>query len=81
MTLKEKSDNKTLLEINNKYQSNRFENYNLEQDKWMYNLGGGYYYSIGFNLTRVLEKLKIDYQKDIFSENKSFDSYLNEYIK
>jgi hypothetical protein len=47
----------------------------------MYNLGGGYYYSIGFNLTRVLEKLKIDYLKDIFSKNKPFDFYLSEYIK
>ncbi|WP_299060506.1 hypothetical protein [uncultured Polaribacter sp.] len=80
LTLKEKSNNNTLSEVDSKYQSNRFENYKLEQDKWMYNLGGGYYYSIGFNLTRVLEKLKIDYQKDIFSENKPFDSYLSEYL-
>jgi len=81
LTLKEESNNKTLSEIDDKYQSNRFENYELRQDEWMYNLGGGYYYSIGFNLTRVLEKLKIDYQKDIFFKNQSFDSYLNEYIK
>ena len=81
LTLKEDSDNKILSEIDNKYQNNRFKNYKLEQDKWMYNLGGGYYYSIGFNLTRVLEKLKIDYQKDIFYGNKPFDSYLSEYIK
>jgi hypothetical protein len=81
LTLKAKPDNKILSEIDNKYQTNRFENYELEQDKWMFNLGGGYYYSIGFNLTRVLEKLKIDYQKDIFSVNKPFDSYLKEYIK
>jgi hypothetical protein len=81
LTLKEEPDSKTLSEIDDKYQTNRFENYELGQDKWMYNLGGGYYYSIGFNLTRVLEKLKIDYQKDIFHKNKPFDFYLNEYIK
>ena len=81
LTLKKEDDNKTLIEVDNKYRPNRFENYELEQDKWMYNLGGGYYYSIGFNLTRVLEKLKLNYQKDIFSKNKPFDFYLNEYIK
>jgi hypothetical protein len=81
LTLKEEPSHKTLSEIDIKYEANRFENYELKQDKWMYNLGGGYYYSIGFNLTRVLEKLKIDYQKDIFSKNKSFDFYLREYIK
>jgi len=81
LTLKGNTENKNLSKIDNKYQASRFENYKLDQDKWMYNLGGGYYYSIGFNLTRVLEKLKINYQKDIFSENTTFDSYLNEYIK
>ena len=81
LTLKEEPSNKTLSLVDIKYQTNRFENYELEQDNWMYNLGGGYYYSIGFNLTRVLEKLKIDYQKDIFSKNKPFDLYLSEYIK
>ena len=80
-TLKEEPSNKNLSEIDIKYKIKRFESYELEQDKWMYNLGGGYYYSIGFNLTRVLEKLKIDYQKDIFSKNKPFDFYLSEYIK
>lgn len=81
LTLKGKAENKNLSKIDNKYQTSRFKNYKLDQDKWMYNLGGGYYYSIGFNLTRVLEKLKINYQKDIFSKNTPFDSYLNEYIK
>jgi hypothetical protein len=78
---KNSNNNQALLEIDNKYVANRFKEYNLEQDNWMYNLGGGYYYSIGFNLTRVLEKLEIDYQKTIFKENISFDFYLNEYIK
>lgn len=84
LTLKGKGKNKNLSKIDNKYKISRFENYKLEQDKWMYNFFfffGGYYYSIGFNLNRVLEKLKINYQKDIFSENTPFDSYLNEYIK
>lgn len=75
------NSNQALLKIDNKYVANRFKDYNIEQDNWMYNLGGGYYYSIGFNLTRVLEKLEIDYQKTIFKENTSFEFYLNEYIK
>lgn len=76
---KTSNNNQTLLEIDNKYVADRFKDYNIEQDNWMYNLGGGYYYSIGFNLTRVLEKLKINYQESIFLDNKSFDQFLKEY--
>ncbi|WP_025666959.1 hypothetical protein [Aquimarina megaterium] len=81
LALSTSSNNHTLSEIDNKYVANRFKDYNLKQDEWMYNLGGGYYYSLGFNLTRVLEKLKIKYQEDIFIENKSFDQYLKEYLE
>ncbi len=77
---KTSNNNQTLLEIDNKYVADRFKNYNIGQDNWMYNsFGAGYYYTIGFNLTRVLEKLKIDYQKSIFLDNKSFDQFLKEY--
>ncbi|WP_109852695.1 hypothetical protein [Aquimarina sp. AU58] len=81
LALSTSSNNHTLSEIDKKYVANRFKGYNLKQDEWMYNLGGGYYYSLGFNLTRVLEKLKIKYQEDIFLENKSFDQYLKEYLE
>ncbi|WP_074406693.1 hypothetical protein [Aquimarina megaterium] len=81
LALSTSTNNHTLSEIDSKYVANRFKDYNLKQDEWMYNLGGGYYYSLGFNLTRVLEKLKIKYQEDIFLENKSFDQYLKEYLE
>lgn len=81
LTLKMSSNNQVLSKIDTKYVADRFKDYDLKQDSWMYNLGGGYYYSIGFNTTRVLEKLKINYQEDIFSENKPLDQYLKEYIK
>lgn len=74
-------NNQILSKIDNKYKINRFKDYDLKQDEWMYNLGGGYYYSIGFNLTRILEKLKINYQKSIFSESKSLDQFLEEYYQ
>lgn len=77
---KTSNNNQTLLEIDNKYVADRFKNYNIEQDNWMFNsFGAGYYYTIGFNLTRVLEKLKINYQGSIFLDNKSFDQFLKEY--
>jgi len=42
----------------------------------MYEPRANYFYATGFNLTRVLEKLKIDYQGSIFRKNKSFEYYL-----
>lgn len=79
--LKTTNYNTNLQKIDNKYIANRYKDYDLEKETWMYNTFNAYYYSIGFNLTRVLEKLKIDYQKTIFTENKPFDAYLNEYLK
>lgn len=81
LTLQKAPQNLTLSGVDDKYLPNRFEDYDITKDKWMYGLGGGYYYSIGFNLTRVLEKLEMDYQRDIFLRNRPFDFYLNEYIE
>ena len=79
--LKHAGVNTMLEEIDSLYVKNRFKDYSLKKDGWMYNVWGSYYYALGFNLTRVLEKLAIDYQKTIFKDNISFDIYLKAYVK
>lgn len=68
--------NSELKRIDAKYSAKRYFNYNLNSEDWMYKPRANYFYATGFNLTRVLEKLNIDYQESIFRKNKSFEHYL-----
>lgn len=46
-----------------------FRNHTLEKDKWLYlSDRTNYYYATGFNLVRLFEKLKINYQTRLFNE-------------
>lgn len=80
LLFKQVNHTKELPQIRETYKTHQFKNYSLLNDKWMYEVNSSYYYAIGFNLTRVLEKLKINYQRDIFAKDKPFDTYLIEYI-
>ncbi|BDD08242.1 hypothetical protein FUAX_06740 [Fulvitalea axinellae] len=79
LTLKNKPEHPVLSKLDGKYKANRFKNYSLRQDSWMYGVQSTYFYSVGFNLTRILEKLDIPYQQDMFLHNRTFDSYLEEF--
>jgi hypothetical protein len=46
-----------------------FKNYEIEKDKWLYLTSKtSYYYAIGFNMARLLDKLKIEYKSRLFNE-------------
>lgn len=59
-----------------------FRNHRLEQDKWLYLTDKTtYFYATGFNLLRLLDKLKIDYQSRLFLEGElSLEDLLEQYL-
>ena len=57
-----------------------FENYSITKDEWLYLTGAHYYYSIGFNMLRLLDKLKVDYKNRLFNENIFLSDILREQI-
>lgn len=49
----------------------KFRSYNIKSDKWLYQTEKTtYFYAIGFNMARLLDKLKIDYKSRLFKEGK-----------
>ncbi len=41
--------------------------YDLGQNKWIWSIGGkNYFYSTGFNIARLLDKLEVQYKEDLF---------------
>ncbi len=66
------SDNK-LLKSDTAFKSfGKFRKYNIEQDQWLYQTGKGtYFYATGFNMVRLLDKLKIEYKSRLFKEGKT----------
>ena len=61
-----------LLQSDTSFKSfNKFRKYNIEQDKWLYLTEKTiYFYAIGFNMARLLDKLNIDYKSRLFNEGK-----------
>lgn len=58
-----------LLRIDTAYHSYKiFKNYKIENDPWLYTPGKRYFYATGFNMVRLLDKLKIDYKSRLFKE-------------
>jgi hypothetical protein len=45
-----------------------FDNFNFEEAQWLYKTGRDYFYATGFNITRLLDKLKIEYKSRLFKE-------------
>ncbi|ALM06404.1 hypothetical protein SB49_00180 [Sediminicola sp. YIK13] len=60
-----------------------FEEINLENDAFNYLVYAGttdYHYTIGFNIMRLLDKLKIEYKKDLLNNpEKGLHQYLEDY--
>ncbi len=49
----------------------KFRNYNIEKDKWLYlTEKTKYFYATGFNMARLLDKLEIEYKSRLFKEGK-----------
>jgi hypothetical protein len=47
----------------------KFRKYTIENDKWLYLTNKTtYFYAIGFNMARLLDKLKIEYKSRLFNE-------------
>ncbi len=57
-----------------------FKNYTITKDKWLYTAGAKYYYATGFNIARLLDKLKVDYKSRLFSNRIFLDEILREQI-
>ena len=45
-----------------------FKNYKIENDPYLYTAGERYFYSTGFNMIRLFDKLKIKYKSRLFKE-------------
>lgn len=58
-----------------------FKNYAITKDKWLYMTGTTYYYATGFNIARLLDKLKVDYKSRLFKDNIFLDDILREQTK
>ena len=48
----------------------KFRNYKIENDKWLYltEKSAGYFYAVGFNMAKLLDKQKIEYRTKLFNE-------------
>jgi hypothetical protein len=77
-----KEPNNQLIKSDTSYHSYQyFQNYTIENDEWLYlSYKTPYFYATGFNLTRLLDKLKIDYKTLLFKKGDlSLDQILKEY--
>ncbi|MBA7540753.1 hypothetical protein ES705_33056 [subsurface metagenome] len=79
----EQPDSK-LVQSDTLYHSNDyFKDYDIEKDQWLYLTGKtSYYYAIGFNMSRLLDKLKVEYKSRLFNENElTLEKILRKQIK
>ncbi|WP_426669748.1 hypothetical protein ACPPVU_00610 [Mucilaginibacter sp. McL0603] len=62
--------NKRLERIDTAYKKNIYRNFNLKQKSWMYQSNSiRYFYSTGFNMIRLMDKLNISYKENFFDDN------------
>lgn len=47
-----------------------FNAFNLKEAQWLYKTGNSYFYGIGFNIIRLLDKLGIEYKSRLFYEGR-----------
>ena len=75
LQLKSYPYNEELASIDPAYKKDKFKEYSVERDEWMYQLWGPYFYATGFSLYRLFDKLEIDYQASIYQENTFIKDY------
>lgn len=58
----------------------KFRQYDLKKDEWLYKTEKTtYFYAVGFNMARLLDKLKIEYKSKLFKQGKiSLEDIFNE---
>ncbi|WP_223601300.1 hypothetical protein [Chryseobacterium sp. GVT01B] len=62
--------NKELMKIDKYYNPSALKSFKLEDKPWMYKSNSiRYFYSTGFNMLRLLDKLEIDYKEHFFDDN------------
>ena len=73
-----KKPDKKLFNVDKAYHSYQiFRDYKIENDPWLYTPGKRYFYATGFNITRLLDKLNIDFKSILFKEGElSLESIL-----
>ncbi|HRO75719.1 MAG TPA: hypothetical protein PLP27_06205 [Crocinitomicaceae bacterium] len=61
----------------------KFQHYHITQDTWLYRTDKTtYFYAIGFNMARLLDKLKVEYKSRLFNEGQlSMEDLLNNELK
>lgn len=65
------SPNQSLLQSDKFYKGfKEFNNYNIQQDPWLYTCNNRYFYTTGFNILRLLDKLHIKYKSRLFKQPK-----------
>ena len=65
-----KPPNQKLVKTDTAYHAyDYFRNFKLENEKWLYVTGEYYYYATGFNMTRLLDKNKLEYKQRLFNES------------
>lgn len=48
---------------------NKFRNYKLQSDPWLYKTEKtSYFYATGFNMARLLDKLGVEYKSKLFNQ-------------
>ncbi|WP_157761321.1 hypothetical protein [Chryseobacterium camelliae] len=75
-------ENTYLLTNDPAYKKNAYQNFNLEEEPWQYQTEGiNYFYSTGYNLFRILDKLKVGYQTNFFNTHDTPYGILKAYLK
>ena len=70
-----------LQSIDSSYHYGTYNNYQRKDDKVMTGISSQYFYATGLNLAVLFEKLHINYQTTMYADNRTFNWYLQKYIR
>ncbi|WP_294217967.1 hypothetical protein [uncultured Chryseobacterium sp.] len=75
-------ENTYLLRNDPACKKNAYQNFKLDKEPWQYQTEGiNYFYSTGYHLFRILDKLKVDYQSNLFNTHDTPYAILKAYLK
>ncbi|GEJ45949.1 hypothetical protein [Chryseobacterium sp. ON_d1] len=75
-------ENEFILTNDSAYKKNAYQNFKLDEEPWQYQTEGiNYFYSTGYNLIRILDKLKVDYKSNFFNTNTTPYGILKAHLK
>ncbi len=74
-----KPDTKLLYSDTLYHSNSYFKDFSFDNAKWLYKTGyTTYYYAIGFNMLRLMDKLEIDYKSSLFEEKVSLEQIMRD---